>query len=140
MNAQRDRNHLRLPVEDAHDSGVAILNESSHRLRGIDNLESIEGRGQRGQDLGLIHGQVDRTKLQQRMSASQQPLGIDIGHAAGGGNVHIAANQDRAHSRARLKRLRLLVVAHRSRAHHGDDSRRGKLSREKLNRLFERIR
>ena len=70
------------------------------------------------------------------MSASQQPLRIDIGHAAGGGNVHVAADQDRAHGRAGLKRLRLLVVAHRSRTHDRDDSRRGKLSREKLNRLL----
>ena len=88
VNGQRHRNHVGLFVEDAENAGVAILHKDSGALGGVDDLEGVERRGQRGQHLRLVHGQIDGAELQQRMSAGQQALRIDIGDGAGGGDVH----------------------------------------------------
>jgi hypothetical protein len=121
------RNHLRLLPRHAHDPVLAILHESADRLGRVDDLERIQRRRQRGQHRGLRHRQIHFAKLQQRMSAGQQALRIDVGHGAGGGNIHIAANQHGADGRARLDRLRLLAIARRANAHHRNDARRREL-------------
>ena len=56
------------------------------------------------------------------MSAGQQALRIDVGDGAGGSDIHVAANEDRADGRARLERLRLLHVADGADAHDRNDS------------------
>jgi len=56
MDGECDRNHVRLPVEDAHDAGVAVLHENSGFLGGVDDLEGVQRRRQRGQHLRLVHG------------------------------------------------------------------------------------
>ena len=112
MDAQRDWNHFRLAVEDAHDPGVAILDEGSHRLGCIHNLKGVERRRQSGQHFGLIHGQVDGTKLQQGMSASQQPLGVNVGHSAGGLDIHIATHQNCADRGSSFHWFWLFIIAH----------------------------
>ena len=58
-------------------------------------LKALQRRRQRGQHVGLGHGQVDLAKLQQRMAAGEQALGIDVGDGAGGGNIHVATDQQR---------------------------------------------
>ena len=72
-------------------------------LGGVDDLESIQRRRQRGQHLRLGHGQIHAAELHQRMAARQQVLGIDVGDRAGGRDVHVAAHQDRADGRSGLK-------------------------------------
>ena len=111
VDVQRDRNHLRLTVEHTHNASVAILYKSSNRFGSVDDLEGVQRRGQSSQHLGLIHGQIDGTELQQWMSAGEQFLRIDISHRAGGFNVHITAHQNRADGGSRHNRLGLLIVA-----------------------------
>ena len=94
---QRDRNHLRGLAQAAEDAGMAVLHERAYRLGGVDDLEGVQRRSQRGHHLGFGHGQVHQAKLQQWMPAGQYTLGIDIGHGAGRGHVHVAFDQNRAH-------------------------------------------
>ena len=61
------------------------------------------------------------------MSAGEQALRIDVGHGAGGGNIHIAANQHGADGGSGLDWFRLLAIARRANAHHGNDARRREL-------------
>src|SRR5580658_1993929 len=70
------------------------------------------------------------------MSASQQALRIDVSHSAGGGDIHVAANQNRADGGTGFERFGLFVSAGGARAHHGDDSGRGELSGEAAHRVF----
>ena len=93
VNGQRYWNHLRLFVEHAHDARMPILHEDAGRLGGVDNLESIQRRRQRGQHLRLIHRQVNRSKLKQRMPAGKQALRINIGNRASSFDIHVAAHQ-----------------------------------------------
>src|SRR5262245_14884406 len=70
------------------------------------------------------------------MSAGQQALGIEIGDRAGGSDVHVAANENRANGGARFKGLGLLCITDRTRTHHGNDACRGKLRSEELYSFF----
>src|SRR5216683_2506446 len=72
------------------------------------------------------------------MPASEQMLRINISDGAGGLDIHIAANQHRAHRGAWLQRLWLLGIAHRARPHHGYDSRGSELRSEAVNRIFRK--
>ncbi len=136
VNGQRHRNHVRLLAEFAENSGVPVLHERSHGFCSIYDLKSIQRRGKRGQHLRLGHGQVHHPELHQRMAASQQVSGVNVGNGAGGGNVHVAAHQYGADGGARFQRLRLLDVAGRSHAHYRDNSLAGKLRSELLNRVL----
>ena len=127
MHGHGHRNHLRLAPRHAHDAVLAVLHERADRLGRVDDLERIHRRRQRGQHRGLRHRQVHFAKLQQRMSAGEQALRIDVGHGAGGGNIHIATNQHGADGGSRFDRFRLLAIARRANAHHRNDARRGEL-------------
>src|SRR5262249_2612405 len=61
-------------------------------------------------------------------------------HGAGGGNVHVTANQNRAHSRAGKDWLRLLFRAGRADAHHRRNPCLGKIWRKLFDgRLTEAV-
>ena len=135
MHRDGHRNHFWLGVELPQNAGMAVLHECAHRLCRVDDLERVHWRGQRGHDLCLAHGHVHGAKLQHRMAASQQVLGIHVSHRAGGGDVHIAFHQRHADGRARLQRFRLLVVAHRACACHRHNTGSGKLRRKRAQRL-----
>ncbi len=107
---KRDRNHLRLLAELSHDAGVTVLHEGAHRLGGVHDLESVQRRRQSGQHFRLGHRQIHHAELQQRMAAGQQVLRVHVGDGAGGGDVHVAAHQNRADGRARLQRFGLLAA------------------------------
>src|SRR5271165_886680 len=70
------------------------------------------------------------------MSASQQVRLVKIRDRAGPGDVHIAANQNRADRRARYERFRLLVIADRPRAHDRHNTGSGEILGEEPQRIF----
>src|SRR6266513_5432117 len=89
VNGERDRNHLRLLAEFAEDAGVAVLHKRPDSFCGVDDLERIERRGKRGQNLCLGHWQIDHAELKQGMSASQKMLRINVGDGAGCSDIHV---------------------------------------------------
>ena len=101
---------------------MTILYESANLLGSVNDLEGIRGRRQCGQHLRLVHGQIYAAKLHERMTASQQTLGIHVGDSAGGCNVEVTPHQDGAHRRARLDWFRLLDVADGAGTHDGHNS------------------
>ena len=110
VNGERDWNHLRLLAELAEDAGVAVLHERADSFCGVGNLERIERRGKRGQNLCLGHWQVDHAELQQGMSARQKMLRINVRDGAGCSDIHVAANENCTYGRAGLERIRLFCI------------------------------
>src|SRR5215471_13811719 len=70
------------------------------------------------------------------MAASQKVVSIHVGDGAGGGNVHVSANQNGADGRARLDGFRLPRVGDGTGAHYWNDSRGGELRGKALHRVF----
>ena len=136
VEGQRHRNHVWLAIEAAHDARAAVLHERADRLGGVDDLEGVLRRSQRGQHRRLGHRHIDVARLQQRMSAGQQMRVVEIGDGASSGDVHVAAHQNCADRRARLQRFRLLVVADRARAHHRNDAGGGEILGEQPQRVL----
>ncbi len=60
---------------------------------GVDDLECVQGRSERGDHIGGGHGQRDRAGLKNRVAAGEQLFGIHVGDGAGGGNFNVAANE-----------------------------------------------
>jgi len=79
LNAQGDRNHFRLPVEHAHDSGVAILHNVPTGSVVFTILKALRGEGSVAKTSALFMGRSTEPNWQQRMSAGQQALWIDVG-------------------------------------------------------------
>ena len=136
VDIQRHRNHFGLLVQNAHDSRVTILHKCARRLGRVDDLERVQRRWQRGQNVGLGHGQIDAPELQQGVTAGQQTLGIDVGHGAGRGDIHIATHENSTHGRSRFERFGLFLIAGRPGAHDGNNPVGRKLGREELYCLF----
>ncbi len=93
MHADVHGDHPRLRTENAAKGRVAVFGEGADGGAGIDDLEGVQGRGQRRDHLGGGHGQRDRAGLQQRMPAGQQLLAIHVSHRASGGDLNVAAHQ-----------------------------------------------
>src|SRR6202795_4256384 len=72
------------------------------------------------------------------MSAGKQALRIDIGHGAGGGNIHVATNQHGADGGSSLDWFRLPAIARRANAHHRNNARRSELRRVALQSLVRK--
>src|SRR5271165_4191192 len=70
------------------------------------------------------------------MSAGQQARVVKVRDRAGSGDVHVAADQNRADRGTGLKWLGLLVVADRTGAHDWDDARRSEVLGEQPQRIF----
>ena len=85
--------HVRLRAKDAANGRLAILGECADRDAGVDDLEGVERRSERGDDIGGGHGQRDRPGAEDRMAAGEKLFGVDIGDGAGGGNFEVAANE-----------------------------------------------
>jgi len=75
VNGDMHGDHVGARAEDAGDGCAAILGKSANGRAGVDDLESVVGRGQRGHHIGGGHGQGDRPRLQNGMAAGQQPFG-----------------------------------------------------------------
>ena len=97
-------NHVRLCAKDPANGRLAILREGADDHAGIDDLEGVQRRGQRGHHIGGGHRQRHRARAKNRMSAGQQLLGVDLGDGAGGGDFQIAANELHADSGSGLER------------------------------------
>ena len=100
MHADMHRNHVRPSPEDAANGRVAVLAEGTYGLARIHNLEGVQRRSHRGHHIRRGHGQRYRPRLQNRVSAGQQLLRVNVGHRAGGRNLQVAAHQLSAHRRA----------------------------------------
>ena len=86
----------RVSAEDAADGRVAVFSECADGGAGVDDLEGVERRGQRGDHVGRGHGKGDGSGLENGMAAGKQLFGIDVGNGAGGGDFEVAADQVRA--------------------------------------------
>ncbi len=136
VNAQGDGDHLRLVAEASQDAGVPVLDERADLFGGVNDLEGVQRRRHRGQHARLGHGNINGAKLQYRMSAGEKAFGIDVGHGAGRGDVHVAAHQDHADRRPGLDRFGLLLVGNRTGAHDRRHARRRELRGEALHGVF----
>ena len=97
-------------------------------------LKAFRGEGSVASTCALVIGISTDAELQERMSASQQVLRVDIGDGAGRGNIHVATDQDCADGRAGLQRLRLLVVARPSQLPSPERSRRRRIAEQSVAR------
>ena len=68
-------------------------------VAGVDDLEGVQRRGQRGHYFGRGHGQGDGAGLQDWMAAGKKLFGVDVGDGAGGSDLQVAAHQLRADRR-----------------------------------------
>ncbi len=93
MHGDVQRDHVRARAHHSADCGFAVFGKCADGFAGIDDLDGLERRGQRGDDLRLRHGKGDGAGLQDRVPARQQLLRVDIGHRAGGRQFHVAPHQ-----------------------------------------------
>src|SRR5262249_22723172 len=117
-------------------AGVTVLDKSTNGLSGVNNLECVERRRQRGDDISLGHGHVHHAVLQQRMAAGQKMILVHVSDGAGGRGVHVSTDEHSTYGRAGLKRLRLLFIAGPAHAHYGNNAGGGKLVSEGLDCSF----
>ena len=76
--------------------------------------------------------------MQQRMSAGQQALRIDVSDRAGGGDIHVAAHKHRADGGTGLEWLGLFLFTDGTGAHDRHDSGRSELRGELPDRFFRK--
>ncbi len=86
----RYRHHLRLGPELPADRRLPVLGKGADFFGGVHDLERVQGRGQRGDDLRLGHGNGKGAGLGDGVAAGQQLMLIHIGCGAGGSDLHVA--------------------------------------------------
>ena len=93
LHCDMQRDHVRARAHHSAYGRFAVFGECADGLAGVDDLDGLERRGQRGHDLRLGHGKGNGAGLQDRVPARQQLFRIDVGHRAGGRQFHVAAHQ-----------------------------------------------
>lgn len=91
-----ERDHAGAEAEGSAYGRGAIFSECADGGAGVDDLEGIERRGERGDHVGRGHGNGDGSGLEDGMAAGKQLFGIDVGNGAGGGDLEIALDKEQA--------------------------------------------